>query len=187
MKKLLYSVIGILLIAAALAGAYFYVQYQGRQKVTPDMLMTRLENSSECTTQKMIYNGVVESESGNVPLLTKETFLMTYKATVRAGFDISKTKIDVADERITVTIPEIVIQEVTIDPNEIKTYNTSLTLFKPDGKEALKDALIAAEDDAKKKAGESGLLEAAGENAEAVIKGLLADSAGDREIVVKRG
>lgn len=186
-KKIIASIIGLLLIAALLAGGYFYMQYQARQKVTSDMLITRLENASELTTQKMIYNGVIESESGKVPFLTKETFLMTYKATIRAGFDVSKTQIDVSDDQVTVTIPKIEIQEVTIDPNEIKTYTTSLTLIKPDGKEELKEALIKAEENAKAKAEESGLIEAAGENAEALIRGLFEDAVGERTIVVKLG
>ena len=110
---------------------------------------------------------------------------MTYKAVVRAGFDISKTEIDVADDKVTVTLPAMEIQEVTIDPNEIKTYNTSLTLIKPDGKEELKKALVKAEDDARKKAEEEGLLEAASSNAETLVKSLFEDAVGKREIVVK--
>lgn len=152
MKKLTTLVIVLLIAALAAGGFYFYRQYQARQKVTADMLEARLEDASDLTTQKMIYNGVIESESGGVPILTKETFLMTYKATVRAGFDISKVKIDVADDKVTVTLPAMEIQEVTIDPDEIKTYTTSLTLIKPDGKEELKEALIKAEEDARKKA-----------------------------------
>lgn len=185
MKKITAFIIALLLLAGAAFGAYCYMQYKAKQAVTADMLMTRLENASECTTQKMIYNGVIESESGSIPFLNKQRFLMTYKAVVRAGFDVSKTKIELTDDAITVTLPKMEIQEVTIDPEEIRTYNTSLTLIKPDGKEELKEALLAAEEDARSKAEESGLLEAASENAESMIKGLLSDAAGDREIIVK--
>ena len=185
MKKLTTLIIVLLVAALALGGVYFYKDYQARQKVTADMLEAKLEDASDLTTQKMIYHGVVESESGGVPILTKETFLMTYKAVVRAGFDISKTEIDVADDKVTVTLPAMEIQEVTIDPNEIKTYNTSLTLIKPDGKEELKKALVKAEEDARKKAEEEGLLEAASSNAETLVKSLFEDAVGEREIVVK--
>lgn len=185
MKKITAFIIALLLLAAAAFGAYYYMQYRARQAVTADTLMTRLQDASECTTQKMIYNGVIESESGSVPFINKQTFLMTYKAVVRAGFHLSKTEIDLTDEAVTVTLPAMEIQEVTIDPDEIKTYNTSLTLIKPDGKEELKQALVSAEEDARSKASEAGLLDAAGENAEAVVKGLLSDSAGGREIIVR--
>lgn len=185
MKKIYGVLILILLLALAAGGFYAYRNYQARHKVTADALQARLENASELTTQKMIYNGVIESESGGVPILTKETFLMTYKATVRAGFDVSKTAIDVAEDKVTVTLPEMEIQEVTIDPDEIKTYTTSLTLIKPDGKAELKEALVMAEEDAKKKADEEGLLEAADANAETLVKNLFADAVGERELVVK--
>ena len=129
---------------------------------------------------------LAKSESGKVPFLTKSGFLMTYKATIRAGFDISKTGIDITDERITVTLPEMEVQEVTIDPDSLEFYNTTLTIFKPDGKEETKSAMKNAEKDAMSHVKGSGLLEAASENAESLIKGLFADAAGDRDIVVKQ-
>ena len=184
MKKLTTLIIVLLIAALAAGGFYYYRQYQARQKVSADVLEAKLENASDLTTQKLIYNGVVESESGGVRFLTKETFLMTYKAVVRAGFDISKTEIDIADDKVTVTLPEMEIQEVTIDPDEIKTYTTSLTLVKPDGKKELTEALKKAEEDARKKAEEEGLLDAASANAETLIKNLFADAVGEREIVV---
>lgn len=184
MKKLTALIIVILIAALAAGGFYYYRQYQARQKLTADVLEAKLENASDLTTQKMIYNGVIESESGGVPILTKEKFLMIYKATVRAGFDISKTGIDVAEDKVTVTLPEMEIQEVTIDPDEIKTYTTSLTIVKPDGKKELTTALKQAEDDARKKAEEEGLLDAASANAETLVKNLFADAVGERNIVV---
>ena len=42
-----------------------------------------------------------------------------------------------------------------------------------------------AEEDAKKKADEEGLLEAADANAETLVKNLFADAVGERELVVK--
>ena len=185
MKKIYRLLILILVLALAAGGFYAYREYQARQKVTADVLTARLENASDLTTQKLIYNGVIESESGNIPFLTKDTFLMTYRAVVRAGFDVSKAEFDVSDDKVTITLPAMEIQEVAIDPDEIKTYNTSLTLIKPDEKVEMQKALVKAEEDTRAKAEEEGLLEAASENAETVIKGLFKDAVGEREIVIK--
>ena len=86
---------------------------------------------------------------------------------------------------VEVTIPPMEIQEITIQPKSLKFYNTSLTLFKPDEKNETQKALVAAEEDAAEKAGKSGLLEAADENAEALLKGILEGNVGEREIVIK--
>lgn len=185
MKKIYGILILILVLALAAGGFYMYREYQARQQITADMLTARLENASELTTQKLIYNGVIESESGNIPFINKDTFLMTYKAVVRAGFDVSAVEFDVADDKVTVTLPAMEIQEVTIDPDDIKTYNTSLTLIKPDEKVEMQKALVKAEEDARAKAEEEGLLDAAKENSETVIKGLFEDAVGERELVIK--
>ena len=182
MKKFL---IILLLLAVLGGGGYFYLTQRGNQELTADMVTAKLENASDCTTQKLIYQGLVESKSGNIPILNKNAFLMTYTAVVRAGFDISKTSVDINDTTVEVTIPPMEIQEITIQPKSLKFYNTSLTLFKPDEKNETQKALVAAEEDAAEKAGKSGLLEAADENAEALLKGILEGNVGEREIVIK--
>ena len=76
------------------------------------------------------------------------------------------------------------IQEITIDPNAIDFYDTSLTMFKPDGKDAAKDALINAEKDAKEKAKNSGILEAAAENAETIITAIVEPNLDGRKLEI---
>jgi hypothetical protein len=180
MKKIIAAIVVLAIIAAG--GYYYYLQ---KQVPTADSLSSKLVNSSELTTQKLLYEGVVENEGGKIPILTKDSFLLVYKATVRAGFDVSKAEFDISDDAITVTIPKSEIQEITIDPDSLRTYNTSITIIKPDEKDMMAEALKAAEKDANEKAKDSGLLEAADENAESIIKALLEDDAHGREIVVK--
>ncbi|MBP3897690.1 MAG: DUF4230 domain-containing protein [Mogibacterium sp.] len=181
MKKILAVLI---LVAVVGAGGYYYFTHRGTQELNADMITARLENASDCTTQKLIYQGLIESESGSIPILNKNAFLMTYTAVVRAGFDISKTDVKVDDTSVVITIPPMEIQEITIQPKSLKFYNTSLTIFKPDEKNEAQKALVAAEKDAAEKAGNSGLLAAADENAEALLRGILEGSVGDREIII---
>ena len=89
---------------------------------------------------------------------------MTYTATVRAGFDMSETDVDVTDDTIKIVIPRTTIQEITIDPDSLEFYDTSFSIITMN-KEAVKEALQEAEGDAEKKAASSELLEAADENA----------------------
>ena len=185
MKKVILILLVIILAAGAGAGGYYYMTHRESREVTADMLTTKLQDAAELTTQKLIYQGVVDSTSGKIPILTKKTFVMTFTATVRAGFDVSKAEFDVTDDKVTVTIPPMELQEITIPPESLEFHTTSLTIIKPDGQEETKKALIEAEKDVKENAVKMGLLDAAGENAKLLLKGLLQDSVGDREIVVK--
>ena len=56
--------------------------------------------------------------------------------------------------------------------------------YSKDEKDETRKALVAAEEDAAQKAGNSGLLAAADENAEALLRGILEGSVGNREIVI---
>ena len=174
--------IGVILLAF-LGFAFF--QNQKSQEPSADGIQTKLENASDCTTQKLLYTGVVKVKKGKIPLITKSEFMMKYTAIVRAGFDMKDVDLDITNTKIVVKIPEIVIQDVSIDPESIEYYNTSLTLFKPDGKEAAREALIAAKKDAKKNAKSSGLIEAAEGNAETLIQGILEDSLDGRTLIIK--
>ena len=174
---MLKKIIAALIIVAVVAAGGYYYFFLHNQAPTADSLSSRLIDASELTTQKLVYEGVVEVEGGKIPVITKDSFLLVYKASVRAGFDTSKATVDVGDDTITVTVPPAEIQEITIDPDSIRTYNTSITIIKPDEKELMAEALKAAEKDAAAKA--------ADENAESIIKALLQDAAAGREIVVK--
>ena len=185
MSKVAATVISVILVLAVIAGGFYYITHRDTTTISSDTIMAKLEDASECTTQKMIYHGIVSLTKGTIPFIDKSNFVMTYKATVRAGFDISRAKVKVTDSLIEVTIPMTTIQEITIDPDSLKFYDTTFTLFKPDGKEAAKEALQEAEKDVEEKAVDSGILEAADENAESLLTAMLTDSAGDREIVIK--
>lgn len=183
MSKVVSIIIAVLIFTGVVAGGMYYFTHRDNTKVTADMLTARLEDASECTTQKLIYQGVVTMSRGSIPFIDKSSFIMTYAANVRAGFDMSAVDVNITDEAVEVTIPKTEIQEITIESNSLEFYDTSFSVFTL-GKDAVKEALQKAEADAEAKAGSSGLLEAADENAESLIKGMLVDAAGDREIVV---
>ena len=183
MKAIINGLITIVILLGVIAGGFYFVTHFENTKVNKGMITAKLDNASECTTQKLIYNGVVKMEKGVIPLIDKRSFVMTYTATVRAGFDMSETDVDVTDDRIKVVIPRTTIQEITIDPDSLEFYDTSFSIITMN-KEAVKEALQEAESDAEQKAASSELLEAADENAETLIEGLLKDFADNHEIVI---
>ena len=183
MKRIISGLITIIIIIGAAAGGIYFWKHYVYTKVTPGTISARLDNASECTTQKLIYHGVVKMEKGIIPLIDKRSFVMTYTATVRAGFDMAEADVDIKDSTINVVIPRTSIQEITIDPDSLEFFDTSFSIINMN-KEAVKEALQKAQSDAEEKAASSELLEAADENAETLIKGLLKDSTDNYEITV---
>ena len=184
MKKIIVGLIIALLIIGVIAGGIYYWNHRDIPSDTTGIVTARLENASECTTQKLIYNGAVKNESGKIPIIDKSTFLMTYTAVVRAGFDMSDVKVYVKDKTIRIIIPKAEIQEITIDPSSLEFYDTSFSILHTEDKKAVKQALKDAKEDAKEKAGLSELLKAADEHAETLIRSLIADLGDDYEIVI---
>ena len=184
MKKVVVSIVAIIIILCVIGGGIYNFTHRDTTEVSTSTVTARLEDASECTTQKLIYQGAVKLTKGSIPLINKNSFMMTYSATVRAGFDMSKVKVKITGDSIRVTIPKTQIQDISIDPNSLEFYDTTLTIFKPDGKQSAKRALQEAQKDAKAKASSSGLLEAADENAEVLVQGMLMDLSKDYKLVI---
>lgn len=177
--------IGIVILLALLVivviGAYHIYD---SKRAKPDVIEGKLRAASEVTTQKYVATGVIEETEGKIPLITKDQFLIKYTATVRAGFDLSEAKVSVTDSKVTVTVPHSKVQGVEVPAKSIEFIDTNFSVIRS-GKKSAAAAIADAEKDAKASAKSSGLLEAADENAEAVIKNLIQEASGGREIVVK--
>ena len=186
MKKLMAIIIVILLMVVAAGGSWYYFQQKNKPKVDAKSLMERLEESSELTTAKNYYTGLVRFSEGSVPLINKNSFSMKYDAVIRAGFDMDKVSIEVTDDAVIVKVPKAEIQDISIDPDSLEFYDNKTSLFKTDRKEATKQALVEAKKDAEEHAAEKGLLEEADKRAEIIFKGILSDGIGAREVVVER-
>ena len=103
------------------------------------------------------------------------------QAHIKAGIDLSKAKVDVSGETITVTLPKAEIQDITIDPDSLEFYDEKIALFNPQNKEDTVTALQAAKEDAEKNAADSELLTTANEQAQRLIQELLAPVTKDSE------
>jgi len=114
---------------------------------------------------------------------------MVYEATARAGIDVKEVKIEQDDFKpiVWVTIPKAKVLDVKVDTSSIKYLKTEFALVNPNPKEDANNANTLAEKDAKKEVEEMGILSAADEQAETLIKGLLQDSIPKKyEIQIKK-
>lgn len=163
--------------------AILYVGFRlgscGNEKKEPTVstsyISGKLEQSSELTSAKLKYTGLIDYDDNGVTFINKGAFTMVYNATVRAGIDMKevKTNVNESKKEITITIPKAKILEVKIDPNSIRYYDESFSLFKSDEKESANKAQTFAEKDAKKESTKSGILEMADQQSETLIKGIL--------------
>ena len=186
MKKLGLKLAGwiVALVVAVVVGAAGY-SYLTAPKVDAAAITAKLEDSSELTTQKFLYSGVIEYEAGQIPLINRNKFIMTYSSTVRAGVDLSQVQVEDSAQAVTITVPHAAIQSVEIDPNSIQFYDQTLTLIRTGDKEAAAEALRRAEADADLKARNSDLLATADEQSQLLLTGLIANEADGKTIEVK--
>lgn len=148
--------------------------------ISVSYMSAKLEKASELTTAKLNVTGVLEYEdSDGVPFISKEDFTMVYNATITAGIKFDKVKINVDEEKkiIKFSIPSAEIFDAHVDPSSIKYFDEDFALFNLNPKEDANNAQKLAEEDAKEKAPDCGILEYANTQAETLLKGLLGDYA----------
>ena len=99
--------------------------------------------------------------------------------------DMSGVEIEVTDDKVTVTLPEVQVDDPQVDLDSIDFYDESFAIFNWDDKVDGIDAVKVARDDCREKADIDGLKGKAYENAKKIVTELLEDLIGDRELEVK--
>lgn len=190
-RKTLRTIIILLLVMIMVAAVCFTTIFAVKKltdkkqpTITSASLYSKIEESSELTSAKMYYNGVLFYSEGNIPYLTQMSYNMTYSAEVRAGIDVSEIEIKVEDDRVVVDLPEPEIQDINIDPDSVKFFDKKNALFNWEEMEDGVDAIKYAKDDVEANANLEVLKEEALENSRTLIQGLLEDSVGDKELYV---
>lgn len=154
-----------------LAARAFYREKEATVSTTA--IEEKLEQCSDLTTVRLDYRGLVQYSEGEIPLINKKGFSMIYDAQIRAGIDLSQAEINVSGSVIHITLPEPVIQNVTINPDTVQFYDSQYSLFNWTDKEDVTTALEYAEQDALERTDSSDLLAQAKDQARAVIETLL--------------
>ncbi|MCR5544807.1 MAG: DUF4230 domain-containing protein [Eubacterium sp.] len=187
LRTIIILLIVMIMVAAVCFTTIFAVKKLTDKKqptITSASLYSKIEESSELTSAKMYYNGVLFYSEGDIPYLTQMSYNMTYSAEVRAGIDVSEIEIKVEDDRVVVDLPEPEIQDINIDPDSVKFFDKKNALFNWEKMEDGVDAIKYAKDDVEANANLEVLKEEALENSRTLIQGLLEDSVGDKELYV---
>ena len=189
--KVFIGIICCVVIAAMFATGYLVSNkaHNKVEEVKPELVDTRalkaeLIESSELTTAKLNLTCMSDFKDTGVVILNKADFIMVYDVTVRAGIDMEKVdipedKIDNINKVINVSIPRATIQSANVDPATIKYFDEHFALFNVNEKEDANKAQELAQEDAMKKAVDSGILEMADNQSAALIKGILSNAIPD--------
>lgn len=179
----------VLVIAGVLLGVVtcrYMSLKKKKESVTSTLIVSRLRECSDLTTCILEYQDLVKFEQGSIPLITKKSFSMIYKANIRAGVDLSKASVEVTRNIVTITIPETEVQSIEVDTNSLRFYDERLALFNWNHKEDIASAIDAARTSAETHANFDQLKSQARKQAEIVIRQLVGPAVdGSRELVIR--
>ena len=182
------AVIIIILLSLG-AGALLHKRYldkkEKEKRITSLEVSQTLESASDLTTEKIIYQGVIHYEEGEIPFIDKKSYTMTYTAEIDAGVDVSEIEVTDTGDKIVVEIPDADVQRVHVDPESIEFYDESFALFNWDDKQDGVDAVTLAEADAKEHADIEGLKKEANDHARELIESLFSDAIRDQQLEVR--
>ena len=150
-----------------------------------------LAASAELNTYSYICTNVVTKSDSKtfkewkIPF-TEKSFIVQYDGTVKAGIkDLTKTLVEQQGEKIIVKLPEVEITESEIDNDSFEKLDESNNIFNPITIEDLNEAQKDLKEKMINQAIDKGILEAAKENAEEIVGGMLKSTNGDYEIVIE--
>ena len=178
----------LVIIVAVAAGGFMAYKHFSESEVSKIPLQTVLQDASDLTTQTLVITDCFEDTRGDIPLLTKNKYIVKYRGTVDAGLDLAEAEVSEDSGSIRVKIPHCTIDEqsVNVRAEDIEPMDANFAILNPDEKSVL-ELEKRAEARALKyaKSEESGLLAAADKNAVNIIKSLFVAAADGREIVVE--
>lgn len=177
-KKLILAAVGAVVLCL-IAGCFML--YNGKAEVNSEYVNVLLEKASELTSAKLNYTGMTEYKDTGIPIINKSDFIMVYKATARAGINMTDVKAKVDDKKkiVRLSIPKAEVLDVKVKASSIKYFDEKFSLLNVNEKEDSNKAIELAEKAAEKELKNMGVLEMADEQAEALIKGLLRDAVPD--------
>ena len=147
----------------------------------------KLEAISELAAAKMTYNGIIHFEEGKIPLITKKEFYMSYRVSMKAGFNLELADIQVTDNTVTVRLPEAEIYEPTMYEDSFQFFDKSFGIFSPENIEDLAQAISEAKADALAQPETQEMKAKAEEQVVALLTALLDGQIGERDLVIDIG
>ncbi len=144
-----------------------------------EVLEQTLEENAQLVTAQLKFKANADYKDTGIPGINKNDFTVLCDATVKAGIDMTKVNVSVDNDNkiVDIKIPsaEINADDIHIDHNTLKFYDKKFVLFPVDVQEDTAKALALADNIAKNYAYETGIIEMANKQSEAIIKGILSN------------
>ena len=175
------------LLIGGIAGALFLLSRKPAQpELTADMIETRIEQVSKLTTAEMTYAGMIRYTDGDIPLLTRKHFNMTYQAKINVGIEAADITYEITDESVIIRLPEAkMLDQVNVLPDSLQFFDEQKALFNPTDHEDTQLALQKAQEDAELHANIEGVKEQANANARELAEALFPQELlGERQLQV---
>ena len=148
------------------------------QEYNSSAILSKIINIQELTLVKYNYTGIIGYKDTmkvmnfNVPF-TEKFFLLKYNGYVKAGFDLSTSKIKTNGKNIEITIPKAKIMETVIDEKSIHVYDESRNPFNPTSITEYNKAIIREKSNITNDAMRQGILKSASRQANVILLGIL--------------
>lgn len=149
--------------------------------VTTDTIQQQLNSVSELVTQEYVYTNAAKKESSESWLwgverpFSGKSILITYDGVIKAGVDLSQAKVDVDEQKhtVTVTLPPSKITDNNIPQETINVVEIKNGLFNNVTMEYYNDFVAEQKPKMAQKAIDQGILTRAGKEAKAVVQSVL--------------
>lgn len=183
----------ILLLVGAIffiAGTFFQSSRSTGSKITSTTLKNSLVSISELSTMEYNYTHVgsysdsLELGGFTIPF-TQKKFILTYNGTIKAGYDMNKTKVSVNGNKVSITMPKVKILSHEIDENSIKVYDQTHNIFNQITVSDFKKFQVSEKKKALKEAVTNGLYTKAQSHADEVIKNFIKSVNSDLSVTIE--
>lgn len=182
LKTVKYVLVGILLCVLVGAAGFLGGRYTASAGKAPQLsavvLESRLAEISELASVTYTYTNMAQFENSSdfygvtIPFTTKR-FILTYDGTIKAGIDLTRVKVDVSGNDVTVVLPEAEILSHEINEDSVEIFDEKSSIFNP----FTVEDFTAFQEEQKRvmteKALQGGLLEEAREKAKNSVRLLL--------------
>lgn len=178
-KKAIGGIVAILLVALLIfyAGTKF-ASNNSEPEITSTGLTQQIQEIEELATLSYNYTKVGKFSNNltfngwDIPL-TQKSFLITYNGKLKAGVKMDKIAVDVNNNEIIVSIPDIEILSNEIDESSIEVYDETKNVFNPISINDYKSFAKKQKEAVAQEAIENGILSEAATKTQKTIKNYL--------------
>lgn len=180
-KRGVWLALGGLALAAVCFGAGFFLasREEEPQRLSSVTVEHQLQQISQLATTRYAYTNMGQFEQSSdfyglkIPFTTKR-FIVAYDGVITAGVELDRATVAVDERTVRVVLPPARILSHEIDQDSLEVFDETKNIFNPITIQDYNGFQADQKGALEEKALESGLLEQAGQQARAVVSGLLA-------------